>query len=189
MCEKHDDKCSLWIEAGQMSDLEEITKLYDTACDYLESSTNYPGWKKHIYPTKEDARKGIEEESLFVVRCNGRISGSMILNHEPEHGYDQCTWHTPDQYEQIYVVRTLVVHPDDRNKGIGRILMEFAKEEAKLQGMHSIRLDVYKENTPAIRLYESCGYGYVDTVDLGYSQYGLDLFELYELPIKDAVDY
>ena len=30
---------------------------------------------------------------------------------------------------------------------------------------------------------------YVDTVDLGYSQYGLDLFELYELPIKDAVDY
>lgn len=67
--------------------------------------------------------------------------------------------------------------------------MEFAKEEAKLQGMHSIRLDVYKENTPAIRLYESCGYRYVDTVDLGYSQYGLDLFELYELPIKDAVDY
>lgn len=102
MCEKHDDKCSLWIEAGQMSDLES-TKLYDTACDYLESSTNYPGWKKHIYPTKEDARKGIEEESLFVVRCNGRISGSMILNHEPEHGYDQCTWHTPDQYEQIYM--------------------------------------------------------------------------------------
>ena len=151
MCEKHDEKCSLWIEAGQMSDLEEITKLYDTTCDYLESSTNYPGWKKHIYPTKEDARKGIEEESL-------------------------------------YVVRTLVVRPNERNKGIGRILLDFAKEEAKLQGMNSIRLDVYKENTPGIRLYESCGYRYVDTVDLGYSQYGLDLFELYELPINNAVD-
>ena len=86
------------------------------------------------------------------------------------------------------MVRTLVVHPNERNKGIGRILLDFAKEEAKLQGMNSIRLDVYKENTPAIRLYESCGYQYVDTVDLGYSQYGLDLFELYELPINNAVD-
>lgn len=52
------------------------------------------------------------------------------------------------------MVRTLVVHPNERNKGIGRILLDFAKEEAKLQGMNSIRLDVYKENTPAIRLYE-----------------------------------
>lgn len=86
------------------------------------------------------------------------------------------------------MVRTLVVHPNERNKGIGRILLDFAKEEAKLQGMNSIRLDVYKENTPAIRLYESCGYQYVDTVDLGYSQYGLDLFELYELLINNAVD-
>lgn len=183
MCEKHGEKCSLWIEAGQMSDLDEITGLYEVTCDFLESSTNYPGWKKHIYPTREDAQKGIEEENLFVVRCNGTIAGSIILNHEPEHGYEKAEWTTPDIYDHIFVIRTLVVHPEYRNKGIGRLLLDFAREEAKLKGMHSIRLDVVKGNIPAIRLYESCGYHYVDTVDLGYSQYGLDFFELYELSI------
>lgn len=184
MCEKHDTKCSLWIEAGQMSDLDEITRLYDTTCDYLECSTNYPGWKKDVYPTLEDAKKGIEEDSLFVVRCNGKISGSIILSHEPEKGYEKTSWLTKNQYENIFVIRTLVVHPEYRNRGIGRILMDFALEEAKLRGMHSIRLDVYRENEPAIRLYEACGFQHVDRVDLGYSQYGLDLFDLYEFPIR-----
>ena len=48
------------------------------------------------------------------------------------------------------------------------------------QGMKAVRLDVYEKNTPAVRLYEKLGFQYVDTVDLGYSEYGLDRFRLYQ---------
>ena len=47
-------------------------------------------------------------------------------------------------------------------------------------GMKAVRLDVYENNLPAIRLYESCGFDYIDSVDLGYSQYGLDSYRLYQ---------
>jgi len=41
-------------------------------------------------------------------------------------------------------------------------------------------LDVYEGNIPAIKLYEKCGFKYMDTVDLGLGRYGLNWFRLYE---------
>ncbi len=43
-----------------------------------------------------------------------------------------------------------------------------------------IRLDVYEKNQPAINLYRKYDFAYIDTVDLGYSEYGLENFELYQ---------
>ncbi|MGL4989653.1 MAG: hypothetical protein ACRC57_00590 [Sarcina sp.] len=40
--------------------------------------------------------------------------------------------------------------------------------------MKSISFDVYENNRLAIKLYEKCGYVYIDTVDLGLSNYGID---------------
>lgn len=40
--------------------------------------------------------------------------------------------------------------------------------------------DVYEGNIPAINLYEKCGFKYIDTVDLGLGNYGLNWFRLYE---------
>ena len=48
------------------------------------------------------------------------------------------------------------------------------------QSIRSIRLDVYQNNSVAIKAYEKQGYRFIDKVDIGLSQYGLDLFCLYE---------
>ena len=44
-----------------LSDLEQIEFLYNDLCDYLEVHENYPGWAKGVYPTREDAERGIRE--------------------------------------------------------------------------------------------------------------------------------
>ena len=67
--------------------------------------------------------------------------------------------------------------------GIGRALMDYSFELAQQSGVKSIRLDVYEKNLPAISLYEKCGFEYIDTVDLGLGNYGLDWFKLYEKAI------
>ena len=72
------------------------------------------------------------------------------------------------------------VHPSFLKMGIGRALMDYSFELARRTGMKSIRLDVYEKNLPAISLYEKCGFEYIDTVDLGFGNYGLDWFKLYE---------
>ena len=46
---------------ADFTDIEEISKLYDDVCDYLCTHENYPGWKKGVYPTKDDAESGIKE--------------------------------------------------------------------------------------------------------------------------------
>ena len=47
-------------------DLDHIEKLYEDVCDHLESHKNYPGWRKGIYPTRFDAKKGLTENALYV---------------------------------------------------------------------------------------------------------------------------
>lgn len=57
-----------------------MEKLYDELNDYLAATTNYPGWIKGVYPVREDAVAGVNDETLYVARYDGRIVGSVILN-------------------------------------------------------------------------------------------------------------
>lgn len=168
------------IESGTTADIDELEKLYDDLNDYLSATTNYPGWIKGIYPIREDAVAGIENNTLFVVRHDGKIAGSIILDHHPDEAYNNVRWKIEAEYSRIFVIRTFVVHPSFLKMGIGRALMNYSFELAQQSGIKSIRLDVYENNLPAISLYEKCGFEYIDTVDLGFGNYGLNWFKLYE---------
>lgn len=168
------------IELGNEKDIDELEKLYDDLNDYLAAGINYPGWLKGVYPIREDAVKGIEEGYLYVARYNDEIVGSIILNHEPEDAYNQANWEIEADYSDIVVIHTFAVHPKFMKNGIGQKLMEFATSHSKEIKAKAIRLDVFEKNVLAIKLYEKHGYRYIDTVDLGYGEYGLDWFKLYE---------
>lgn len=168
------------IELGNEKDIDELEKLYNDLNDYLAAGINYPGWLKGVYPIREDAVKGIEEGYLYVARYNNEIVGSIILNHEPEDAYNKVNWEIEADYSDIVVIHTFVVHPKYMKNGNGQKLMEFATSHSKEIKAKAIRLDVYEKNVPAITLYEKFGYRYIDSVDLGYAEHGLDWFKLYE---------
>ncbi|HCW54315.1 MAG TPA: hypothetical protein DG753_11385 [Clostridium sp.] len=50
----------LKIKKGAIKNLDELEKIYDDLNDALSEGINYPGWKKGVYPIREDALKGIE---------------------------------------------------------------------------------------------------------------------------------
>lgn len=168
------------IEKGTKDDIKELGELYDQLNDYLASHINYPGWIKGVYPIEEDAKVAIAEGTLYVLRLNQKIVGSIILRHKPETVYEKVDWKIDLDYADIFVVYTLVVHPDYLKQGIGKKLIEFVIEESYNNNIKAIRLDVYEKNIPAIQLYQQYGFEYIDKVDLGYSQYGLDYFDLYQ---------
>ena len=171
---------SIMIETGKKSDIEEIAQLYDDLNDSLASGINYPGWRKGVYPTRQDAIEGIANESLYVVKQFGEIVASVILCHDPEPAYHKVKWGIDVPYSDVFVIRTFAVHPAYQNNGIGRSVMEFIVQQSIAEHIKSIRLDVYENNLPAIRLYEKSGFRYIDTVDLGLGCYGLNYFKLYE---------
>ncbi len=168
------------IRKGTGQDVGELAALYDVLNDYLESHVNYPGWKKGVYPTREDAVRGVEEGTLFVAVEKGRIASSFLLRHKPEEGYAAVDWQVDLPYSRIFVLYTLAVHPDFLGRGTGREMVRFSLEYAADAGMQAVRLDVYEKSIPAIRLYESLGFSHVGTVDLGYGAYGLEQFRLYQ---------
>lgn len=168
------------MRLGTKKDIDLLEQLYDRLNDYLASTTNYPGWIKGVYPIRQDAVNGINEECLFVATVNNEIVGSMILRHQPEAAYSLVTWQEIMDDSDVLVIYTFVVNPKYLKHGIGRKMLDFASKYATDTKMKALRLDVYEKNTPAISLYESCGYQYIDTVSLGLEKHGLDWFRLYE---------
>ncbi len=168
------------IDKAKNSDIDLLEKLYDDLNDYLSSHTNYPGWKKGIYPTRAEAEHFFESGTLYVAKRGEQIVGSMALTHEPEQPPANGSWLIEAEYDDVFVSHVFVVNPLFFRNGIGEAMLNFAEEQGKKEGMKSIRLDVYENNKPAIRAYEKCGYRFIDKVDLGYGEYGLDLFSLYE---------
>lgn len=170
----------LIIESGTVNDIDELEQLYNDLNDYLAKGTNYPGWIKGIYPIRQNAVDGISNSNLYVARMDGQIVGSIILNHEPEPAYNNAKWEFDYNYSEVFVIHTFAIHPDFLKCGVGKALMNFSVEQSIKSNIKSIRLDVYEKNIPAIKLYEKCGFNYVDTVDLGLGCHGLDWFKLYE---------
>ncbi len=168
------------IQKADSLDIAQVGRLYDSVCDYLSSTVNYPGWKKGLYPTAEDAASAIAEGSLYIAVLESRVIGAVTLRNKPEHGYEQANWSIDLTYDKVFVVYTLAVLPQLMNRGVASDLLRFAEDTARKSGMKAIRLDVVANNIPAIRLYEKLGFMCVGDFDLGYGKYGLDLFKLYE---------
>jgi len=171
------------IETGKPTDIDAIEQLYNDLNDHLEQTTNYPGWAKGLYPAREDAEIAIGDNSLFVLRIDGEIAGSVVLNNQQAGAYDQVTWGVEAKPHEVIVINKLAVHPRFLGRGVATKLLDFAKEYAIRQRAKTIRLDVTAQNSPAIALYEKCGYVYIGTVDLGLPFAHLKWFKLYELII------
>lgn len=175
------------IEKAQAKDIDELEQLYDELNDFLNADINHPGWIKGEYPIRQNAVDGINGQNLYVARLDNRIVGSIVLNHRPEEAYHTAPWGCPSDYSKIFVVHTLVVHPDYLMAGIGKKLVSFAIDLARETHMLAIRLDVYVNNLPAIKLYEKSGFQYIDTIHLSLGPHGPHPFHLYEKVITNHV--
>jgi RimJ/RimL family protein N-acetyltransferase len=52
----------------------------------------------------------------------------------------------------------IVIHPNFRGLGLGKVVLEFLNETAKDLGIKTLKADVYEENTPCISLLKSGGF-------------------------------
>ncbi len=57
------------------------------------------------------------------------------------------------------LLEDVFVEDDARGSGLGRALVEFAVERARARGCRRAELDVNETNEPALKLYESIGFG------------------------------
>ena len=65
---------------------------------------------------------------------------------------------TPALDEQVMVLHTLVIDPDEKGKGYGREFVAFYEEYASRSGCTCLRMDTNARNEGARRLYRHLGY-------------------------------
>jgi ribosomal protein S18 acetylase RimI-like enzyme len=168
------------VRLAEKSDINELAELFDRLCDRLESGTNYPGWKKGVYPDRRTAELYVGNGELHVITLEGRIAGTIVLSKEPEEAYDEVKWRYEWKYDNLFVIRTFTVDPEFWGIGLGERLLDHAASYGRRIGIKAMRLDVLQTNLPAIGLYEKSGFEYAGTVDLRLNIPGLKWFRLYE---------
>lgn len=171
---------SLIIRRGMPEDLDALENLYGEVCDHMAATVNYTGWKRDVYPARQDAEAGIREGGIYLAEENGEVAGSFILSPKQEAAYAGAHWQAELEERDVRTIYTFAVSPQWRRKGVGRAMLACAARYAAEQGAKALRLDVYEKNLPARRLYESAGFRYAATVSLGLEDIGLDWFRLYE---------
>lgn len=87
---------------------------------------------------------------LLVAELNGEVIASGYARIETSKPYLQ--------HRQHAYLGFMYVAPLHRGKGINRMIMDALEAWALEQGITELRLDVYYENTPAIKAYEKTGF-------------------------------
>lgn len=148
------------IVLASAREAEAVGSLYDLVNDYFEKHENYcyPNWQKGKYPILEDARRAFNNQTLYILKAEGVIVGSMIINHSQHPEYRKIPWTLQVPDESVMTMHTVVVDPEYRGRGLGEKLVRFGIDFCKNFGAKTIRLDTHYKNIPARRLYEKCGF-------------------------------
>lgn len=153
------------IEKAGPQNLDAVAALYGAVCGYLVDKPFNPGWRRDIFPAREDAEQYLAADGLYIVRDGAAIIGSIALI--PKDGGILC-------------IHEAAVHPDHQRQGIGSALLDFAVRAAAKQGAAALQLYVWEGNDPAIRAYERNGFVRLRKEDIGLGELGLNWFYLYE---------
>ena len=107
-------------------------------------------WDDPIFTTTQAAALLAQPHHHLLLAFNEhhQVSGHLLLQAVPTMQAD---------------ILTLYVPPTHRRSGIARALVQQALTLAKTQGCQGLTLEVDATNTPAITLYQSCGFQHIGT--------------------------
>ena len=137
-----DDAGDLW--RAEIGDLELVVPLFDGYRQFYGLPTNLELCRSYLRD-----RMRSEEAVVFLIGRRGREAW----------GFTQLyPTFSSLQARRIWVLYDLFVSPDVRHKGLGRRLMNRARDHAVETGASAIVLSTAKTNLVGQALYESLGY-------------------------------
>ena len=148
------------IELANINDLDRVKKIADDCALEMVSRKIFQ-WDEN-YPNIEIFKKDIDNQNLYVYRNKSLILGCIMLSLSKDEVYNNINWLTKDE-KNLYVHR-LAVDPHYQNKGIGKLLMDFAEEYGRINSLKSIRLDTFSKNERNKKFYRSREYIQLDNV-------------------------
>ena len=117
------------IRQAKLADVPSIMRIYEKARVFMENSGNPTQWAVG-YPGQQLVEKDIIEKNCYICEEQGKVVGvfSFIVGEDPtyqkiEHG---------EQYTDL--------HQMDRQRGLQKFVLIFAKQNAVILGLTRIRI-------------------------------------------------
>lgn len=170
----------LTVRQANMNEFTKVVSFYNDLIDGIQDAQYKPGWEKGVYPTEEFLCNSIDDQYLYIGTIEDNIVGTMIINHNYADGYDKAPWQITAKNDEIMVIHALAISPSYQGKGLAKEMLTNAITICNSLLVKTIRLDVLATNIPAVKLYPSFGFQYIDCIKLFYEDVGLTDFYLYE---------
>jgi ribosomal protein S18 acetylase RimI-like enzyme len=134
---------ALEIVQATPADVGEAAPLFDAYRQFYQKPGDVEAARRFLF-----ARLSKDESVLLLARKQDRAVGFV---------------HLYPVFSSLHLIRQwilsdLYVVPDARQLGVGRALMERARERAVATHAHSLNLETAADNLPAQRLYEKLGW-------------------------------
>ena len=146
------------IRKAAEQDIAGVSAVYEATHTAEEVGLATIGWARGVYPMQETARAALVRGDLFVAEANGRIVGAAIINQIQVDAYAGAAWQYDAPDDEVMVLHTLVISPQEAGKGYGKAFVAFYEEYALLHGCPYLRMDTNEKNTRARAMYKGLGY-------------------------------
>jgi ribosomal protein S18 acetylase RimI-like enzyme len=147
------------ISLATRRDVPALAALHASVAREMTREFGKGGWSE--YPTVAGVKRQLGASRVLVARCGGDVVGTVRLTKAQPALFDAAAF-TP--VAKAYYVLGLAVAPGARRRGLGRALMESAKEATLAAPMDALWLDVYDHPAGAGSFYEKCGFRKVGAV-------------------------
>ncbi|HPJ71040.1 MAG TPA: GNAT family N-acetyltransferase [Candidatus Mcinerneyibacteriales bacterium] len=155
-----------------------ITLIYKRAVDEMLSRKIYQ-WDQ-IYPNVSFLKKSMEKGELYVFTRQKQVVGAVVLNSDESEEWAPVAW----QYSPpALVIHALVMDPSVQGQGLGSAALDWIERFASENKYHSIRLDLFPENTAARNLYLHHEYEYRAEVTFAIKPPGHQVYHCHEKKI------
>ncbi|MBQ9268165.1 MAG: GNAT family N-acetyltransferase [Oscillospiraceae bacterium] len=146
------------------ADIPSVAAIYDRILSAQDRGILFTGWVRGVYPTKQTAQDALNAGELFVLEEEGSLLAAAKINQQQVNEYVLADWKYDVPEDQIMVLHTLVVDPEQSGRGYGTRFVRFYEHYAQEHGCKYLRMDTNVINSAARKLYRGLGYQEVGIV-------------------------
>lgn len=160
------------LRLAEPEDLDSVYACYKIICDQQSYDQYTPLWELDSYPNRKIMNDYILSNGMLVAQA------APTPNHPGPHPL--CAVMALKEEPHAASIHLFGIVPDCRGQGLSIQMMEEAERWALQRGLTSMELDVIRDNLPARKLYEKCGYSFVRDFESYEEKDWLMEFSLYE---------
>jgi len=141
------------ITPAALSDARALAALRTAVANGMTQKFGHGHWS--ACPSKAEVKRQLRASHVLVARREGEIVGTVRLARALPWAIDSIAF---TQVTSALYVLGLAVALEARGLGVGRDLMEAAKEAARSMRAQALWLDAYEHSAGAGPFYQTCGF-------------------------------